>query len=656
MDFSKLIKLNESKTFPLTLWRLGTDYLSECYPIDDKILKIISNGRAGFDLTYYKHAGAPNDKAIDHILEFDNDWFLYNPQIAKHLEEDLWKLIDKKMFGAYTILACIQSEPEKRNEYFKIAAEYGIPSGMVSYGIFLNLADEREEGVYWISKGADAGDEIGQLQMGISHEFGVMTPLDYEKAIYWYRRALKENRNSYAANNMGVLYLWVGYYKTALKLFEKAINLRKKDNWKNYPEDDVNKIQDNLYICETICKAPAERRPLMIVLQQHRSNLDDVFRPHWAEQEAPKSFFDDSKDDIPQWEPSLDNEEIQDELRQRKFNAFIDKIFQRNSTPEKPIVENKNKVDQFVSVKVRMTKDAFNPNQHELIFFEKRVHGQLNQYLAAHCMQIDSQFRTKGFFLTYLPSQMNHFLDPDVVDYLIEDLSLNFKYILETKRQSDIKSYWNSILESSLLPEDCAGFLRYNYESSLQEKAIIFDYIMIPFQTDIDFKYMFDALTQYLSNVPLVNLSPSSFSERESSATVSATSTLTIEEDYSIWIKDSNNDKSEVKMPILAKVLFLTFINHPEGIVLKLLPEYYDELMRLYTLLSKRIVKPESIDRLIDTTSNSANEQISRIRKAFKEALKDKAIEADYFTPQGIPGDVYSIAIPREHIENHIKS
>ena len=58
---------------------------------------------------------------------------------------------------------------------------------------------------------------------------------------------------------------------------------------------------------------------------------------------------------------------------------------------------------------------------------------------------------------------------------------------------------------------------------------------------------------------------------------------LVVTEDYKVVLSDGAN--TEVKMEPLVKAVYLLFLSHPEGIVLKCLPDYRKELTTLYLLL-----------------------------------------------------------------------
>ena len=55
---------------------------------------------------------------------------------------------------------------------------------------------------------------------------------------------------------------------------------------------------------------------------------------------------------------------------------------------------------------------------------------------------------------------------------------------------------------------------------------------------------------------------------------------LVVTEDYKLVLADGAD--TEVKMEPLVKAVYLLFLSHQKGIVLKCLPDYREELIRLY--------------------------------------------------------------------------
>jgi hypothetical protein len=115
-------------------------------------------------------------------------------------------------------------------------------------------------------------------------------------------------------------------------------------------------------------------------------------------------------------------------------------------------------------------------------------------------------------------------------------------------------------------------------------------------------------------------------------------------------------DIAEIKLKALPKALYFVFLNHPEGFPLKYLVDYRDELLSWYRKLSNRNNIGKSIDDLTDPTNNSANEKISRIGKAFRDAIANSDESIYSFVPIGSKGEVYTVHVDRERIMWDVQS
>lgn len=123
---------------------------------------------------------------------------------------------------------------------------------------------------------------------------------------------------------------------------------------------------------------------------------------------------------------------------------------------------------------------------------------------------------------------------------------------------------------------------------------------------------------------------------------------LVISRNYRIFLGD---ERKEVHMEPLVKAVYLLFLQHPEGIVFKDLPDYRQELASIYNKvrpwgLSERAL--QSIEDVTNPMLNSINEKCARIRKVFVTML-DSDI-AEYYYIKGIRGDAKKIALPPEYI------
>ena len=121
---------------------------------------------------------------------------------------------------------------------------------------------------------------------------------------------------------------------------------------------------------------------------------------------------------------------------------------------------------------------------------------------------------------------------------------------------------------------------------------------------------------------------------------------LFISKNYKIFLGD---ERKEVRMEPLVKAVYLLFLKHPEGILFKHLPDYREELTRIYVKLkpmgmSERVI--QSIEDVTNPLLNSINEKCARIRGAFVGQFDDHL--ARHYYIDGLRGEAKKIALPRD--------
>lgn len=124
---------------------------------------------------------------------------------------------------------------------------------------------------------------------------------------------------------------------------------------------------------------------------------------------------------------------------------------------------------------------------------------------------------------------------------------------------------------------------------------------------------------------------------------------LIVTEDYKIVL--AGEQPVEVEMEPLVKAIYLLFLSHPEGIVLKYLPDHRAELTSIYLLLrpagmTDRVKK--SIMDVTNPTLNSINEKCARIRKIFSGILPKSV--AKYYAISGKRGEAKKIDLVRANV------
>lgn len=124
---------------------------------------------------------------------------------------------------------------------------------------------------------------------------------------------------------------------------------------------------------------------------------------------------------------------------------------------------------------------------------------------------------------------------------------------------------------------------------------------------------------------------------------------LIVTEDYKVVL--AVEKPVEVEMEPLVKAIYLLFLSHPEGIVLKCLPDYRKELTNIYLRLrpagmTERVEK--SIRDVTNPTLNSINEKCARIRKVF-EGMLPRSV-ARYYSISGKRGEAKKIDLVRANV------
>lgn len=133
-------------------------------------------------------------------------------------------------------------------------------------------------------------------------------------------------------------------------------------------------------------------------------------------------------------------------------------------------------------------------------------------------------------------------------------------------------------------------------------------------------------------------------------------SRVVIKKDYTIVLPDYKD--MIIKMEPLAKSVFLLFLRHHDGIRFKELPDYRDELARIYEEVKKRrhvtdkefesVEYSRSIINVTDPLNNSINEKCTRIKEAFLMRFHESMAENYFIT--GKRGEPKRIKLPEELI------
>ena len=123
---------------------------------------------------------------------------------------------------------------------------------------------------------------------------------------------------------------------------------------------------------------------------------------------------------------------------------------------------------------------------------------------------------------------------------------------------------------------------------------------------------------------------------------------LFISRNYRIFLGD---ERKEVHMEPLVKAVYLLFLQHPEGIIFKDLPDYRQELASIYNKVRPWGLNERALRSIEDVTNpllNSINEKCARIRKVFATIL-DSSVAEHYYI-KGTRGKAKCISLPREMV------
>lgn len=122
-----------------------------------------------------------------------------------------------------------------------------------------------------------------------------------------------------------------------------------------------------------------------------------------------------------------------------------------------------------------------------------------------------------------------------------------------------------------------------------------------------------------------------------------------------IYLKDFpdkyTGKPKEIKMDSLTKMLYFFYLKHPEGVRVKEVDNYIDELMHIYMGITGRDDKDAiraSIQGHVAPYNNSINVSMSRIKSAFKNQVDESV--AKFYWVEGVSGEPYRVALDRDYV------
>ena len=121
---------------------------------------------------------------------------------------------------------------------------------------------------------------------------------------------------------------------------------------------------------------------------------------------------------------------------------------------------------------------------------------------------------------------------------------------------------------------------------------------------------------------------------------------LTISRNYRLYLGEQ---RVEIRMEPLVKAVYLLFLRHPEGIIFKDLPDYRQELTKIYSDVRPWGLTDRALQSIEDVTNpmlNSINEKCARIKKTFLGVMGSDMAEHYYI--KGTRSEPKKISLPRD--------
>ena len=119
---------------------------------------------------------------------------------------------------------------------------------------------------------------------------------------------------------------------------------------------------------------------------------------------------------------------------------------------------------------------------------------------------------------------------------------------------------------------------------------------------------------------------------------------LTISRNYRLFLGEQ---RVEIRMEPLVKAVYLLFLRHPEGIIFNDLPDYRQELTKIYSDVRPWGLTDRAIQSIEDVTNpllNSINEKCARIKKTFLNVIGSDMAEHYYI--KGTRSEPKKISLP----------
>jgi len=344
---------------------------------------------------------------------------------------------------------------------------------------------------------------------------------------------------------------------------------------------------------------------------------------------------------------------------------------------------------QSSHLKIKKTV-PFYPDESQVIYVEGEYEFAINRFIQENFKEISKRFKEKGKTFVYVPESVKDlrkhqsYYNPGQEDTAdITTAAISNTLFAHCTESIDIQA---GLLNYEGTDDDCYVFNYFRFEdveynlwgqfSSYIESVNLYrnqfqnfdktaaeqvsDYFLTSSELLADDNFNWEA-KQLISDIRerIEQLKQKGINEMalkslfpEKSEKLSR---LVITNDYEIFLPDYNDLR--ITMYPLPKAVFLLFLNHPEGILFKHLPDYRAELVDIYKQISGRENigdMEKSINDVVNPTLNSINEKCSRIREAFIRHF-DESIALNYFIT-GERGAPKKISLNRRLVKYHSAS
>ncbi|MCQ2239303.1 MAG: hypothetical protein MJZ73_08730 [Bacteroidaceae bacterium] len=332
---------------------------------------------------------------------------------------------------------------------------------------------------------------------------------------------------------------------------------------------------------------------------------------------------------------------------------------------------------------IRFNNLPFEPEKNQVIYIEKVYNEEINHFIATNYSYLRTRFEQQGKDFIYIPflttdSQIIErirYYAPYLNDLGFSNNEVGSSYILDFMARPENR--WKipcSLIEYNRMDEGCAIYSGRSVSANLN--SFLFqepqpEFMIVSSEPDF---HKVGRGSYATKNEVSESLSVKEDDEsikllQELQETVKKlrlngvplgvihrlidqeekVSPMVITADYRIFLPDYNN--MEIDMDALTKTLYFFFLLHPEGVVLKDLPDHYEAIYRIYRQFKpnhKEEFLRTSVTRLINPLSNRLNEVISRIRSAFVRKFDDHL--AQHYYINGEKGQSYKITLDRQLI------